>query len=411
MKEKMTTQLRFFGVTIIFTLFLFLFPGIVSGTSAEDTNNVKFAEKPEYAVLFIIDGLSYKVWDQMELPVLKEMIKEGALVEKNYLPPAAHPHTGKYADLHSCSVPNPILMAGTVFITKETEYLPQNFFPDKTTAFVANTLAYRSLNRYYNYSYQKGGPDSESVNIALKFMEMGHPVFMRVHLQTPGNAGYECMITKEDVPWRSDIWAKGSPYRLKTEEADSLLGVFINGLKEQGVLEKTVIIVMGDHGQADAGWHPVETTNSSITTIVLWGAGIKKGVRIPYSEQIDIVPTISALMGVEPPKTSRGRIIAEALSQYEGELPPKKMLFKKMLEQFKEYRKKKAQAIGALEASSSSQVGRLYSEMNNIDQNFYDIHRFLEWPRFRTVEELLENNSKVLTELDRFLSEIQNVDY
>ena len=111
-------------------------------------------------------------------------------------------------------------------------------------------------------------------------------------------------------------------------------------------------------------------------------------------------------MGVEPPGTSQGRIIAEALSQYEGELPPGKMLFKKMLEQFKEYRKKKAQAIGILEDSSSSQVGRLYSEMNNIDQNFYDIHRFLEWPRFKTVKELFENNSKALDELDGFLNNI-----
>ena len=402
----MSKQLGFLKVTAIFALCSLFIPGMATRTLAGEPFNVKFAEKPEHAVLFIIDGLSYKAWDSLDLPILRKMIEDGALVEQNYLPPAAHPHTGKYAELHSCSVPNPILMAGTVFITKETEYLPQNFFPDKTSAFVANTLAYQSLNRYYHYSYQKSGPDSESVNMALKFMEIGHPVFMRVHLQNPGNAGYECMITQEDVPWKSDIWAKDSPYRIKTEEADSLLGVFIKGLKQLGVLEKTVFLVMGDHGQADAGWHPVETINSSITTVVLWGAGIKKGVRIPYSEQIDIVPTISALMGVEPPGTSQGRIISEALSHYKGDLPEGKMLFKKMLEQFKEYRKKKAQAIGVLENSSSSQVGRLYSEMNNIDQNFYDIHRFLEWPRFKTVEELFENNSKALDELDRFLNNI-----
>jgi hypothetical protein len=406
--EKMNENLRFLRFKIIF--FLFMFFGMITIAIAGDPFNVKFAQKPEHAVLFIIDGLSYKVWDKLELPILTKMIAGGALVEKNYLPPAAHPHTGKYAELHTCSIPNPILMAGTVFITKETEYLPQCFFPDNTTAFVANTLAYRSLNRYYHYSYQKSGPDSESVNMALKFMEMGHPAFMRVHLQNPGNAGYECMITKKDVPWRSNIWAKDSPYCLKISEADSLLGIFIAGLKNLGVLDKTVILVMGDHGQADTGWHPLEIINSSMTTIVLWGAGIKKGVRIPYSEQIDIVPTISALMGVEPRKTSQGRIIAEAFSHYKEELPPGKMLFKKMLEQFEEYRKKMAQAMSALEASSSSQFGRLYTEINKIDQNFYDIHRFLEWQQFKTLEEMLDHNDTVMNQLDSLLSEIHNID-
>jgi hypothetical protein len=390
-------------------ILIFLLIVMVTGTRAGDLFDVHFANKPEHAVLFIIDGLSYKVWDKMELPVLEAMIKNGALVEKNYLPPAAHPHTGKYAELHTCSIPNPILMAGTVFITKETEYLPQCFFPNKTTAFVANTLAYRSLNRYYHYSYQKSGPDSESVNMALKFMELGHPAFMRVHLQNPGSAGYECMITQKDVPWRSNIWAKSSPYCLKISEADSLLGIFIAGLKKQGVLEKTVILVMGDHGQADTGWHPLEVTNSSITTIVLWGAGIKQGVRIPYAEQVDVVPTISTLMDVEPPKTSQGRVIAEALSQYKGELPSRKMFIKRMLEQFTEYRKKKAEVASALENFNSPQAGRLFTEFNNIQQNFYDIHRFLEWPQFRTVKEMLDHNDTVMNQIDSLFDEIRNV--
>ena len=388
---------------------IFLLLMMVTGTMAGDIFDVKFTNKPEHIVLFIIDGLSYKVWDKMDLPVLETMIKNGALVEKNYLPPAAHPQEGKYAELHTCSIPNPILMAGTVFITKETEYLPQNFFPEKTTAFVANALAYGSLNRYYHYSYQKSGPDCESVNMALKFMEIGRPAFMRVHLQNPGSAGYECMITKKDVPWRSNIWAKDSPYCFKISEADGLLGVFLSGLKKQGVLDKTVILVMGDHGQADTGWHPLEVTNSSITTIVLWGAGIKKAVRIPYAEQIDVVPTIGALMGVEPPKTFQGRVIAEALSQYKGELPSRKMFIRRMLEQFTEYRKKKADVASALENLTSPQTGRLFTEFNKMQQNFFDISRFLEWPQFKTIKELLDHNDTVMNQLDSFLGEIRIV--
>ena len=32
---------------------------------------VRFAAKPTQIVLFVIDGLSYKVWDKMDLPVLE----------------------------------------------------------------------------------------------------------------------------------------------------------------------------------------------------------------------------------------------------------------------------------------------------------------------------------------------------
>ena len=114
---------------------------------AADQFAVSFSDSVEHAVLLIIDGLSYKVWDRMNMPVLGKMVNGGVLVERNYLPPAAHPHEGVYAEIHSGSIPNPIMMAGTIFITKETGYLQESFFPSKITAFVANSLAYNTLSR------------------------------------------------------------------------------------------------------------------------------------------------------------------------------------------------------------------------------------------------------------------------
>ncbi|MFA6471907.1 MAG: sulfatase-like hydrolase/transferase, partial [Candidatus Latescibacterota bacterium] len=321
---------------------LFLLLGIPEAPVAEPFD-ASFSENPEHAVLFVIDGLSYKVWEKLNLPVMKKMIAGGTLVEKSFLPPAAHPHTGAYAELQSCSIPNPILLAGTVFITRETGYLQQSFTSPKTTAFVSNSTAYITLNTGYTYSYQKDGPDAEAVQMALEIMKTGSPSFMHIHLQDAGGAGTRSMTGgntagKKDE-WVGNIWAVNSPYRTVTERADSLLGVFINGLEKQGILGKTAILVIGDHGQNDGGWHPLEMLDSSITTAVLWGAGIKNGQRIPYAEHIDVVPTISALMVVKPPKTSRGRIIAEALGNFSGDVPERKTLIKDMDELFIKYRK------------------------------------------------------------------------
>lgn len=405
---KVSKKKLIFSKTLlpIFCLLIYFSAPIASKSEDPDPFKIHFSEKPEHTILYIIDGLSYKVWNRVELPILEKMVQTGTLVEKNYLTPSAHPTQGPYAELHSCSIPNPVMMAGTIFITKETEYLSQKFFPGKTTAFVANTENYSSLNRYYHYSYQKLGPDSEGVDMALQFIKMGKPAFMRVHLQEVGEASYQIMKMTEDVPWRGNIWEKGSPYIEMLKQADNLLGSFLHGLEEIGILNKTVILVMGDHGEADSGYHPPQITDASITSILLWGAGVKKSVKIPYAEHIDVAPTICALMEIEPPQTCQGRIIAEALSHFHGEITPREMHLKKLIEQFAEYQKSEAVALNILIKIESNR-SRWYREFNNIKQNFYDIHRFSEWPRFKTIKELLEYNQKALNQLHAFLDEIQ----
>lgn len=380
----------------------------LSECAFSDLYSAVFAQKPEHAVLFVIDGLSYKVWEKMELPTLERMAGQGALIERMYLPPAAHPHTGVYARLHTCSIPNPIMMAGTVFIDERTGYLPQSFFPSKTTAFSVNSLAYQSINQNYHHSFQRNGPDETAVVWALTFMELGRPAFLRVHLQDSGGAGNRSMRAPEDASWRFNIWADDSPYRLTVTRADSLLGVFVNGIERLGVLESTVIIVLGDHGQNDGGWHPLEFVDSSVTTAVIWGAGVKQGIRIPYAEIIDIVPTICAFMNVEPPLTSQGRIAAEAMSSWTGDYPPRQTLIRDMLDLFVEYRTKTAEARYLLEDVNNGAEGALFSRLNqSVLMPFYDIHTFTEWPRFASLDELLAHNRKIMTALDTLVEDIR----
>jgi hypothetical protein len=374
---------------------------------AADFSTVRFAEKADHVILYIIDGLSYKTWTKTRLPVLEELIRNGVLVEKSYLPPSEHPVQGPYAELHSCSIPNPVMMAGTLFLTKETIYFPQNVFPDMTTAFVANTTNYSSLNKYYHYSYQKLGPDPEGIEMALAFMKVGRPVFMRLHLQEVGEASYQILFVKDNVPWWRNIWADGSPYVSMLARADAQLAGFLHGLDGLGILEKTALVIMGDHGEADTGYHPPESRDAAITSIVLWGAGVRKGTKIPYAEEIDVVPTICAMLGVAAPKTSQGRIIGEALAHFSGKLPPRKMLFKSMIDQFEEFRVKEAESAFRLATLTSPEISRLQRDLGNINMDFYGIEKFVEWPKFGQLESLLENNRRVISRLDKFIEEIR----
>jgi len=369
---------------------------------------VRFAAKPSQTVLVVVDGLSYKAWDKMDLPVMEDMIASGALVKQVFLPPAAHPHEGPYAKLHTCSIPNPILMAGTIFIDERTVYFNEQFFPKLTTAFAVNAIDYRSLLRSYHYVYQKAGQDAEAMQMGLKFMEMGPPAFMSVHLQDSGEGGVASMRGAADAPWKNDIWHPESPYRRNLTTADRLLGEFVQGLAKLGLLETTAFVVVGDHGQADGGWHPLELWDPAITTAVFWGAGIAPRAVIDYAELIDIGPTICVLMGVAPPATALGTVIGEAIP---GDLiverpGPRPRLQETMNAQFRDFRALKAELDAYLVGSDSPAKGWLYARFNTIVRNFYGIERFIEWPRFKTVEELVEQNAAALKNLQAFSVEV-----
>ena len=365
----------------------------------------QMSKSPAHVILFVIDGLSYKAWDRLSIPVLRRLANEGAVVEKDYLPPAAHPRTGAYADLHTCSIPNPIMMSGTVFITRQTAYLHQSF-PDYSTAFAVNSNAYPTLAAGYGHVYQKPGPDAESVRAALSMMQLYKPRFVRVHLQNAGSAGSECMSTEKNVAWRGNIWVDGSPYRLAVEKADSLLGGFIDGLRRLGILDECSFLIVGDHGQDDGGWHPLQMPDGAITTMVLWGKGIRKGVRIPYAEHIDIVPTLSSLAGVAPPETSQGCVISEALEGLHGTSLARKVTIRELNEQLGFYNRAIIQTAYSIDQLPPVRQGFFYSRLDQIKQGFYDIGRFTDWPRFKNLEDLYSNNRSALTSLQNLRAKL-----
>lgn len=369
------------------------------GLEAAGRPRIEFAAKPSEVVLFVIDGISYKVWDRMDLPVLDEMVSEGTLVKQVFLPPAAHPHEGPYAKLHTCSIPNPILMAGTIFIDEKTVYINERFFPERTAGFAANAIDYRSLLRNYHCVYQKAGTDAEAVRAALKFMEMDQPAFLSVHLQDTGEGGVASMRSGPNDPWKNNIWHPQSPYRRDLLNADRLLGEFVQGLTKLGRLETTALVIVGDHGQADSGWHPIELWDPAITTAVLWGAGITAKATVDYAELIDIGPTICALMGVGPPPTALGVPIVEAMAGAPARAVPRPRRQEIMNAQFRDFRVLKAELDVALARSESPAKGWLYGRLNAIVRNFYGVERFVEWPRFKTVEELVEQNGRALNDL------------
>ena len=400
-------KLRFFILfccVIVSTAFA-LAQATTGGIPPEAT---QFSDKPEYAILLIIDGLSFESWQRIELPIMKKMIQEGALVERLYIPSAAHPRSGAYSELHTSSIPNPVMMAGSVFINKGTKYLQDSFFPDRPIAFIANSTQYNTLAVNYSVIVQRDTSDEWAVERSLAVIESDHPAFLRLHLQDVGAAGQQSLFDEGSMPWRFNIWAAGSPYRKAMIKADSLIGQIIDGLRRMGILNKTVLFILGDHGQHGSGWHPPDYEESAITTMIVWGAGGEAGIKLDYAELTDVAPTVAAVMNVPPPSTANGRILNELIRAKHEAASSRRPLMKELVSQLTKYRSLLPAALRDAQELPQGQRALAIVRVNGlVREQFYDEYRFVEWPRFQTLEELVNHNGRILRQLQQLVEEFE----
>ena len=280
--------------------------------------NVDYVEAvvPDRTILFIMDGLCIEAPERIPLQNFQNLKKQGCYYKAVHVPLAAHPKDNKIYP-HTCSVPNPVMMTGTVLFRPDDQMI-QDVFQEKKTAFVTNSKSYLSVSKgfdiYHIIDQNPPSDDTPVVEKAKEIIENENPVFMRVHLQGPGRGGYDGSVDmNKDKPWYRNIWHKESLYVRRMKKADRLLGEFIAWLKATGRMDKSVMIVTSDNGQTVTGGHPPYAQGSNTTPMLILGPGIKKGCVFDYAEIIDIVPTIAYMHKVSPPKNCKGRVLLESI--------------------------------------------------------------------------------------------------
>ncbi len=144
------------------------------------------------------------------------------------------------------------------------------------------------------------GP-AATVERAVAFLKERRPALTFIHLDHVDHAGHE--------------HAHGSPqYVAAVEEADRLTGVVIQGLKDSGLWEQTVLLLTADHGGTGKK-HGGATMAEIEIPWVIHGPGIRKGHRIASPvNTVDTAPTILRLLGVKAPACWVGKPVAEAFS-------------------------------------------------------------------------------------------------
>lgn len=142
----------------------------------------------------------------------------------------------------------------------------------------------------------------------------GKPIFAWIHLYDPHDP-YE-------PPPPYDREYAGRPYDGEIAYADSALGSFLKFLKQEGIYDDSLIVVVGDHGEG-LGEHGEEThgillydATMRVPLIVKlarrWLAGQPQPIAprgLVLNEQVrtlDILPTVLELENIEPPERLDG---------------------------------------------------------------------------------------------------------
>lgn len=350
---------------------------------------------PRRAILFVIDGLHWQAPERLGLGNFLSVAAAGARADKMETIVAYHPKNSDYAAMHTGSIPNPVMLAGTVFVRPKQDLVQDAFGRDELTAHVANSRAYTSLDPGNEFSMVTDTTDDAAIGEALELFKRHDIRFMRIHLQDTGSGGWKCHLEKNDVPWRRNIWGEGSPYVAAARHADKLLGDFIAGLKAMGKWDDTLLVVTSDHGNARTGAHPITDEESRLCPLAIAGPGIAPGAVLKSPESIDLIPTICFLMGKQPPNSDggSGRVLAEALVAPPAN-PGNSRNIAALNRQIVEYAFLEAQLRLAAAKNPAIQT-----ELERAEDAFLGIERFTDWPSQPDVAAILENNRDVLETL------------
>ncbi len=150
------------------------------------------------------------------------------------------------------------------------------------------------------------------VDLAVEWLEAGdaRPFFAWLHLYDP-HIPYE---PPEPYKTRFSGRGVGGLYDGELAFTDSQVGRVLDWLEERGVAERTVVVVvgdhgeaLGDHGEAEHGYYVYDATVRVPLIVRVPGSGAA-GLRVAQQVRtIDVMPTVLDLVGVEPPRPLHGQ--------------------------------------------------------------------------------------------------------
>ena len=136
---------------------------------------------------------------------------------------------------------------------------------------------------------------------AITYLKEKRPEFTFIHLDHVDGAGHD--------------HGHGTPqYYQAVTEADRLIGLILEGLKDAGIAEQTIVLITADHGGKGKG-HGGATMAEIEIPWILAGPGVAAGkeLSIPVNTY-DTAATIAYIFGLKTPECWIARPVVEAFT-------------------------------------------------------------------------------------------------
>ena len=144
------------------------------------------------------------------------------------------------------------------------------------------------------------GPE-QTTDRAIAYLKQKQPEFTFIHLDHVDGAGHD--------------HGHGTPqYYKAVAEADRLIGLVLEGLKEAGMAKNTVVLITADHGGKGKG-HGGATMGEIEIPWILTGPGVATGKELTtHVNTYDTAATIAYVFGLKTPDCWIARPVVEAFT-------------------------------------------------------------------------------------------------
>ncbi|MDI7274452.1 MAG: alkaline phosphatase family protein [Anaerolineae bacterium] len=254
-------------------------------------------------VLVVVDGLRYDAVPGM--PTLSLLREQGAAARALARAPSlSQPSwativTGAWPELNGASLVNTESLLSPSAV--ELGSLPSDTIfaaarrADLSTALVGHPWWERMIPRdlldaHASSEASGAAADREVAETAVRFLRNFQPNLMLVHFDNVDSVAHQAGAT-------------GLPYLEATLEVDNHLREIAQAMD----LRTSVLMVCSDHGQIDRGGHGGADPEVLTTPFVAVGECIIGGDHGTIA-QVDIAPTIAAILGVPMPRLNQGSV-------------------------------------------------------------------------------------------------------
>ena len=252
-------------------------------------------------VIVLIDSLRYDTSiNNNVMPFLNNLRDQGASAKMHSLPPSySEPGyttilTGAWPDLNDGPAVN-LDFAIIPTFTQDDIFSSAHRFGLRTAISGYNWFKKLVPQSAVDTSYYSSGKDADADQAVVKaalLMLSGNFQLLLIHLDQVDYAGHY----------------QGGPLDPRWNAAAKRVDRELQQIVAAMNLNQATVIVLSDHGQINRGGYGGPEPVTLLEPFVMAGAGVRPGPLYPDVAQVDVAPTVAALLGTSIPASSEGLV-------------------------------------------------------------------------------------------------------